>query len=91
MFDSPEQSLRALIQFSPLAILELDQERKIKLWNPAAERMFGWAQSEILGRVNPIIPPETQAEYEDDVPHLLEGSTIQGKDVRLQHKDGRSA
>jgi diguanylate cyclase (GGDEF)-like protein/PAS domain S-box-containing protein len=89
MFASPERSLTALIEFSPLAILELDREGRIKLWNPAAERMFGWAQSEVLGRVNPIIPLETQAEYEDDVPCLFAGSTIQGKDVHLQHKDGR--
>jgi PAS domain S-box-containing protein len=89
MFTSPDDSLRAVLQFSPLAILELNPEGKIKLWNNAAERMFGWVEREVLGRVNPIIAPETRAEYQDDISRLLAGSTIRGKDVRLQHKDGR--
>jgi PAS domain S-box-containing protein len=89
MFTSPDDSLRAVLQFSPLAILELNPEGKIKLWNNAAERMFGWVEREVLGRVNPIIGPETRAEYQDDISRLLAGSTIRGKDVRLQHKDGR--
>ena len=89
MFDRPKHSLRALVQFSPLAIVELNPEGKVRLWNPAAERMFGWEESEVLGRAYPVIPSETRAEYEDDVLHLLEGSTIRGKDVRRQRKDGR--
>jgi PAS domain S-box-containing protein len=89
MFDRPKHSLRALVQFSPLAIVELSPEGKVRLWNPAAERMFGWEESEVLGRAYPVIPSETRAEYEDDVLHLLEGSTIRGKDVRRQRKDGR--
>ena len=88
MFDSPEQSLRALIQFSPLAIEELDIERNVKLWNPAAERMFGWAEKEILGRPCPTVPSEGRAEFEEEVRYLLEGAKIQGKEVRRQRKDG---
>ncbi len=89
MFDSPEHSLRALVQFSPLGIVEINAQRKVKLWNPAAERMYGWAESEVLGREYPAVRPENRAEYEAGVLHILEGSTIQGKDVRRQRKDGR--
>jgi PAS domain S-box-containing protein len=89
MFDSPEQSLRELIQFSPLAIEELDPEGKVKLWNPAAERMFGWAEKEVLGQPYPAVPSESRAEFDDEVRHLLEGATIRGKEVRRQRKDGR--
>ena len=48
MFERPQHSLRELIQFSPLAIEELDPEGKVKLWNTAAEQMFGWRESEVL-------------------------------------------
>ena len=89
MFGSPERSLQALVQFSPLAILELNLEGEIKLWNSAAERMFGWAESEVLGRVSPTIPSEGRAEYEDDLSHVIGGATIRGKEVGRQHKDGR--
>ena len=89
MFDSPEHSLRALVRFSPLAIVEVNTHRKVKLWNPAAERMLGWAESEVLGEEYPSVPSESRAEYEADVLHLLAGGTIQGKEVRRQRKDGR--
>ena len=89
MLKSPEHSLRELVELSPLAIVEIDREGKIKLWNPAAERMFGWAESEVLGRAYPAVPSETRAEFEDDVLHLLKGATIRGKEVRRQRKDGR--
>jgi PAS domain-containing protein len=45
MFESPEHSLRELVQFSPLAIEELDPEGKVKLWNPAAEQMSRLAKN----------------------------------------------
>ncbi len=43
------QTLQTLIQASPLAIITLDLDFKISLWNPGAERMFGWKESEVLG------------------------------------------
>ena len=89
VIDSPQHSLEGLICFAPLAILELDPEGKIRRWNPAAERLFGWTESEVLGRANPLIAIEARAQYEAEVRHILKGATIQGKDVRRQHKDGR--
>ena len=43
------QTLQTLIQASPLAIIALDLDFNIRLWNPGAERMFGWKESEVLG------------------------------------------
>jgi PAS domain S-box-containing protein len=31
------------------AIVAFGTDRNVLLWNPAAERMFGWAASEVLG------------------------------------------
>ncbi len=47
------ETLRALIHASPLATFALDSEGKVKMWNPAAERLFGWSESE---RPRPAIP-----------------------------------
>ena len=41
------QALRALIDASPLAVVELDREARVRTWNPAAEDLFGWRASEI--------------------------------------------
>ena len=89
MFERPKHSLRELIQFSPLAIEELDPEGKVKLWNTAAEQMFGWRECEVLGRAYPAIPAESRAEFEDEMRHVLNGATIQSKLVRRQRQDGR--
>ena len=89
MFDSPERSLKAFVQFSPLAVVEVGLEGLVKLWNPAAERMFGWTETEALGRPYLAIPAEYQAEFEDVTRQLLAGCTIRGKEVRRQRKDGR--
>ena len=88
MFKNPEQSLRALINFSPLAILALTQDGKVSEWNPAAEQMFGWSASEVLGHINPIIPPETRTEYELELLRLCDGHTIRGKEAVRLHKSG---
>ncbi|MDP1761468.1 MAG: PAS domain S-box protein, partial [Deltaproteobacteria bacterium] len=56
-------TLQTLIQASPLAIIARDLGGKIISWNPAAERMFGWSQEEVLGRPLPIIPKNQQDEF----------------------------
>ncbi len=89
VIDKSQASLEALIRFAPLAILELNPEGNIISWNPSAEQMFGWMESEVSGRIDPTIPPENRAEHEADVVHLLEGATIRGKKDRRQGKDGR--
>ena len=38
------------VQNTPLGVLEWDPERRIRTWNPAAERIFGYTESEALGR-----------------------------------------
>jgi len=44
------ETLRALIEATPLAIVAIDSEDKVSKWNSAAEKMFGWCESEVLGR-----------------------------------------
>lgn len=48
--------LRALVQASPLAIATFDFRDRVTTWNQAAERIFGWSQTELLGRPWPNSP-----------------------------------
>jgi len=43
----------AIVQNAPLAILALDTELKVTLWNRAAIEMLGWEDFEVLGRPPP--------------------------------------
>ena len=43
----------AIIDASPVAIVELDSAGRVQLWNPAAERIYGWRPEEVLGKPHP--------------------------------------
>src|SRR5919112_5593133 len=44
------------------AIFSLDLDGKVSTWNPGAERVFGWAEAEILGRDGAVLfTPEDRA------------------------------
>jgi PAS domain S-box-containing protein len=82
------QNLRALVQASPLAIMTLDPAGSVTMWNPAAERLFGWGEAEVLGRRNPIVPPEKADEFLEHLEVLLDGAAFAEKTVTRQRKDG---
>jgi two-component system, cell cycle sensor histidine kinase and response regulator CckA len=44
------QRLNAHMDNSPLAIVEFDREFRVIRWSKEAERLFGWAADEVLGR-----------------------------------------
>src|SRR5262249_17874208 len=82
------ESLRALIEASPLAIIELDTEQKVRTWNPAATRMFGWTEREVLGRPYAIVPDDRRAEYQSISDRHACGQSIAGLETQRQRKDG---
>ena len=50
--------MERLIEAAGDAIVAADPEGKIVLWNPAAERIFGFSQAEALGRSLDLVIPE---------------------------------
>ena len=82
------QTLQALIQASPLAILTMDLQGNVRTWNPAAERTFGWSEQEALGRPNPIIPEDRQNEFRALLDAVLQGNLFSKAETRRGRKDG---
>jgi len=82
------QTLKALIQTSPVAIDILDLDGKVKMWNPAAEKMFGWTEEEVLGQPLPRIPKDKQDEFRELYKSVLQGNSLSGMEIRRQKKDG---
>jgi PAS domain S-box-containing protein len=82
------ESLRALIEASPLAIIELDTEQKVRTWNLAATRMFGWTEREVLGRPYAIVPDDRRAEYQSISDRHARGQPVAGFETQRQRKDG---
>jgi PAS domain S-box-containing protein len=50
--------LHALVQAAGDAIIVADVQGRIVLWNPAAERLFGFTEAEAVGRSLDLIIPE---------------------------------
>ncbi len=88
MLRETSKSLRALIEASPVAIVELDTEENVKTWNPAATRMFGWTPPEVLGRPYPIVPDDRRSEYRSLFDRYARGQPVAGFETHRQRKDG---
>ncbi len=80
--------LQALIEASPLAIIQLDRESQIQSLNSATERMFGWSAAELLGHPLPIGSEDKQAEAQDIIQRAFEGEPFTGLGIRGRRKDG---
>ncbi len=84
-----EGRLQALIDSSPLALVEFGLDTRIRLWNPAAERIFGWSSEEMLGRGGlPMAPPSKRAEAEDLFARVLAGEWVNDYETVRLRNDG---
>jgi PAS domain S-box-containing protein len=81
-------TLQAVIKASPLPIVGVDTAGSTVLWNPAAERVFGWTEQEVLGRQPLIVPPDLQQEHISFRNRIIDDDTITGVETRRMKKDG---
>ena len=82
------QSLLALVEASPLAIIVLDTDTRVRLWNPAAERLFGWTVQEVRNLPLPIVAPDGEDAFRANLEAARRGSVFTGCETRCQRKDG---
>ena len=47
------ETLSKLIDNSPLAIITVDTNAKIELWNKSSENLFGWTKEEVFEKLVP--------------------------------------
>jgi PAS domain S-box-containing protein len=85
------QHLEALVDASPLAIMVVNDKAQVQLWNPAAERIFGWLSAEVIGRQMPIIPAERLTTFQSsfrDIPRAAKATSIRQTEVSCLRKNG---
>jgi len=83
-----KETLAAVIEASPVAIVFSNPDRKIALWNRAAEQIFGYTAEETIGHVIRTVPPEGAAASRAMFECALSGETIHDVQVRRMRKDG---
>jgi PAS domain S-box-containing protein len=85
--DRIDGTARAVIDCAADAILALGPDRTVTLWNPAAERLFGWSAAEVVGLAPPFVPEELQAEHNAVLERVASGGQVSFATRRLR-KDG---
>ena len=85
--------LRAIVDAAVDGIVAIDAEGTILELNPAAERIFGYSASELLGQnVSMLMPQPDRDEHDDYIKRYLETGERRiigiGREVRGRRKDG---
>jgi PAS domain S-box-containing protein len=85
--DLVDATARVVVESAADAIIAFGTDHTVLLWNPAAERMFGWSAAEVLGSEPPIIPAELAAEHHAVLERIRTGGQISFA-TRRARKDG---
>jgi PAS domain S-box-containing protein len=80
--------LQSLILASPLAIITLDRDDNVTTWNPAAERIFGWTESEVLKRPLPLVSEDGRHPYQSLRQADLQGDYGAALETKVVRKNG---
>ena len=82
------ETLSAIIQASPMAIIVRDLMHRVIQWNNAAEHLLGWRADEILGRNHALFPGDPEP---DQALKPGSGKTAASgrEELEIARKDGR--
>ena len=85
-----ESQIRSIVQSSPVAIYSLDPQGRVLTWNPAAERLFGWSEAEIIGLPLPVVPPEREPEFRTMLANVVAGTAVSSTELSRCRRDGEA-
>jgi PAS domain S-box-containing protein len=86
-----KETLAAVINASPVAILCLAPDRRVVVWSRAAEQIFGYTAEETVGRPYMLVPDGHVPEYDGLFERAMAGETLRDIRVRRRRKDGSIA
>jgi PAS domain S-box-containing protein len=80
--------MEAMIDASPLAIVATDSSDKVLIWNPAAERIFGWTRTELEGKLPPFPPSAERNGDAMTIERFLSDEPASNLEATIIRKDG---
>lgn len=89
-----ERRLEAIMASAKDAIVSIDEDGLVALWNPSAAELFGYTDAQMLGEpLTAIIPERFRDPHTEGIARVVAGGEhhVIGKTVELAglHKDGR--
>ena len=86
-----EAFLAAIVDTSDDAIISKTLDGVILTWNKAAEKMYGYSETEAVGKhISLIVPPSKINELLDILARLSRGESIAHHETERKRKDGRT-
>jgi PAS domain S-box-containing protein len=87
--EEASQQLAAIVESSEDGIIGITLDGVITSWNAGAERLYGYAAQEIVGRsVSVLIPPDRLDELPRNLERVRRGERIEQFEMQRVRKDG---
>jgi PAS domain S-box-containing protein len=87
--DGAKGMLAAIVQSSDAAIISKTLDGIVTSWNSSAERIFGYAASEMIGRpIHVIAAPDRPQEMTEILNRVRRGERVEHFETERRHKDG---
>jgi len=88
--EEERERLAAIVESSDDTILSKDFDGRVTSWNAGAERMYGYAAAEAVGRhVSFIVPPDRREELSGLMELVARGERVSHLETVRVRKDGR--
>jgi PAS domain S-box-containing protein len=88
MLEISEAKYRRLVRSSGEAIIGTTPEGRIVSWNPAAERLYGYTEDEVNGKLFTVLTDETRySDIDALLKGIMQGDCIQRRELRMTGKN----
>jgi PAS domain S-box-containing protein len=89
LIEQEHAELAAIVQTTGDAVIGVDNEGKIRRWNPASERLYGWTAAEAIGMdITLLVPPERVEESTSIWQRSVAGESTVDIETKRVRKDG---
>ena len=83
------ETLRTVIDTSPIAKVITNPDGIVSLWNQAAEEIFGWPAGEVLGKPSPLTSPVDGGKIPQNRRRVFTGEILRNQTMEIYRKDGQ--
>jgi PAS domain S-box-containing protein len=87
MLKISEARYRGLVQSTGEAIIGTAADGRITSWNPAAERLYGYSDDEVIGKpIRILVPPHDHKELDAILQRVCQGESMRRYEMKMMRK-----